>query len=325
MSRYNLQTTSKKRSANMQNFLAEKASKKYTEEMELEEQVRKDAKLHTFIPNMGKRKSAMVTGEKQKATTTAVKNATAMVVARIVTESMPMSLEHLTEQELIEQIEIVKNDIFDGIIDSSLIECSVPNLQTKTLNILEMKSYLEDVDGTPVSLLRKVIAVNAKEKYKSGENTKHATLYNNIKINSSNSDMPDSPEKLQQLSNFIADTTGSILGVYSKHVQTKCTNCINKDMTDTSEADNYEGLSEAVISMRKSRNRRKTQTVSISKELFKTVSVLNESHGATPTDYLNESFFQLCILESYKLLDAVPYSDIEIADKLRKKRAKFSN
>lgn len=325
MSVYDLKSTSIKRSANMQSFLAEQAAKKYTKEMELEEKTRQDAKLHTFIPNMGKRKSAMVTGEKQKATTAAVKNATAMVVARIVTESLPMSLEHLSEQELIEQIETVKNDTFDGIIDSKLVECGVPNLQMKTLNPLAIKSYLEDVDGSPVSLLKKVIAVNAREKYQSGENTKHASLYNNIKINSSSNDMPDSPEKMQQLSNFIGDTTASILGVYSKHIQTKCSNCINKDMNDASDADNYDGLSEAVISMRKSKNRRKTQTVSISKELFKTISVLNESHGATAADYLNESFFQLCILESYRLLDAVPYTDIEIADKLRKKRAKFSN
>lgn len=325
MSIHDLRSTSTKRSANMQNFLAEASAKKQAAEIALEEKAREDAKLQTFIPNMGKRRSAMVIGGKEKATKEAVKNATAMVVARIVTESMPMSLEHLTEQELIEQIEIVKNDMFDGIIDSSLIECAVPNLQSKTLGMLETKSYLEDTDGTPVSLLKKIIAVNAKEKYKSGENTKNATLYNNIKINSASNDMPDSPEKLQQLSTFIADTTSSILGVYSKHIQTKCSNCISNDMADNSDKDKYEGLSEAVISMRKSKDRRKTQTVSVSKELFKTVSVLNESHGATASDYLNESFFQLCILESYRLLEAVPYTDLEIADKLRKKRAKFSN
>lgn len=330
MSKYGLDVTSRKRNNNMAKYLSEASVLSFKEQAILEEAEKAKARDATFIPNMKSRRSTTVMADKQKATTDAVKAATAMIVTRIVTESMPMDLSHLPFNELLEQVEAVKTDVFGDIIDSTLFENVVRlnDVRLKTADPKVLAEYINtrDVDTSPQELLKKIIAVNAMESFKSGENTKNASVYNNISIVAKNSE-PINPDQLQQLSSFIDNTNANIIGVFSKNIQEKCRVAISKDMRDNvvTEEELHDGLSESVSSIRKTKDRRKFKASSVSKELFKTVSVLQESHGATSKDYLNESFFQMCILETYKMFGCVTLNDEDIAHNLRNKRVKFSS
>ena len=329
--RFDLQFTSSKRSTNTTKFLNEAAKEAVLAAEELEKTNREEARDKTFIPNMRARQSTAIVTDKQVASKAAVKNATSMVVAKIVMESMPIDISHVGLDELREQIEAVLNDTLSNIVDTSLFEGTVHlhSPMVKQLDSAEsIKNYLEinDASGNATSLLRKVVSVIARDQYKGGKTTTNATLYNNMSI-VAKADEPKTPEDMKNLSSFINDTSTNITGVYSKFIKEKCRVNLSKDMKDKSitEADQYSGLSETVIAIRKGKERKKNLNSSIGQELFKTISVMQESHGATANDYLNEAFFQMCILETYKLLECVTLNDADIAFELRNKRAKFSN
>ena len=332
--------TYNQRRANMLNTLQESAQQQVDKRTNDEKTLRENHKQNTFTGTFG-RSSRTVLAKRNAVTKRLMEEGAALLMCRILREAVPFDLSNVSDAELTEQVKLFK-DTHAGIInEASLVQptgvggVDIESPTAVALFIGGQSSALQTKDGikvrTPAQLAKDILSVNAACSVNGHKDANISTVLNVI-----DTSFCYGSEAEKRLDNK-TDTQIGLSAVFEKSlasagkqlgeaVRSRIAAALNEDAKAKmiSDEDRYSGLSEAVVERMKLRERRKTKKVSLVEEVFKTVSVLNESHGATQADYLNEAVFQVAILEAYALLGCVDKTADQIALALHAKRLTFT-
>ena len=331
-----IQITSRKRSGNTLNALKEIAEQK-AKELEKTELNTKKA----LVENLTKRKASSTrlstrkVNEKVSNYQKNLINTKDYFITECVRKALPFDLSNISDEELLEQIKLVKEDIFSGVIsENKLLEPTyIKNTLTEESNILVDIGAAQGVN-TPLKLAKGVLAANAtllSNCDKCVDDTGRSLAINILDTAVMYGDASEKLAQPKKLKDFVTAKNSQLLinditTRFSEQVKiTVADNILTDKRQREFQETRYENLSESTTQLRQLQDRRKQQHYSLLEELFKNASVLQESYGAEKVDYMNEAVFQLTILETYRLLECVEKDNTQIIVSLRSKRKNLSN
>ena len=331
-----IQITSRKRSGNTLNALKEMAERKARESEKTELNTKK-----ALIENLTKRKASSTrlstrkVNEKVSNYQKNLINTKDYFITECVRKALPFDLSNISDEELLEQIKLVKEDIFPDVIsENKLLEPTyIKNTLTEESNILVDIGAAQGVN-TPLKLAKGVLAANAT--LLSNCDKCVGDTGNSLAVNTLDTAIMygDATEKLtepKKLKDFVTAKNSQLLinGITTRFSEQVKITVADSILTDKRQREfqetRYENLSESTTQLRQLQDKRKQQHYSLLEELFKNASVLQESYGAEKVDYMNEAVFQLTILETYRLLECVEKDNTQIIVSLRSKRKNISN
>lgn len=334
ISKYGIERTSAKRSSDTLTFLQKANEERISQRQKEQDESRKSLSEASPIFS-GRNISSRLLAKKNKVLSELCETFDRSVITRIVRESLPFDLSHISDQELNEQIALVESTIFENAVrvhDKQRIMLPKKNLDGK--NDLYVHLGLDD-SQQPGVLVNKMAGAIATLKVQNHlkQNEREAgrmDAYNNLdtvdtkdiefhkSMTTPNEDGEVSDGGLSEACMHVLD---KLVYAVAAKVKTK----VGKDLLEDSRHNEYmetftEGLTESAAAIAKQREMRKPTRISLLEELFKNATTLQESVGANQEDYMNETIFQYTILEAYKILDRVTKSDEEIASQLRLQR-----
>lgn len=334
ISKYGIEKTSAKRSSDTLTFLQKTSQERISQRQKEQEESRKSPSEASSIFS-GRNIASKLLAKKNKVLGELCETFDRAVITRIVRESLPFDLSHISDQELNEQIALVESTVFENVVKvHSKQHIMLPKKNFEGKNEIYLHLGLDDSQqpGVLVSKMSGAMAALKVQNHLKGNEREAGRMdaFNNLDTvdtrdiefhKSMNTPIEDSEVEDGSLSEACMCVLDKLVYAVASKVKSK----VGKDLLEDSRHNEYmetltEGLDESAAAIAKQREMRKPTRISLLEELYKNNTTLQESLGANQEDYMNETVFQYTILEAYKVLNRVTKSDEEIASQLRLQR-----
>lgn len=216
----------------------------------------------------------------------------------VVREACPLDINHVATNELREQIAFVRQTYSTLLESSSNIMMPTVPVGINPADSDHVSAYVGTGEKTPEAVVKRTLTIAAaglsKDIIRSDEDLSFDV--ENIDLRTTMGPSVDSYEFKEFYKKLVATHSAKIKG----DVVTSLKQEIDKESEyDTEDTE----LTEAARNRMKRREQFKS--TSLLSEVFKTVRVLNETVGATTSDYLNEAVFISTVMEAHKSLGLV--------------------
>lgn len=302
--------------------LTEEVTKVREEKEAKEKKLLESAYDNTF--KLQSKKSTRMLREKNTALQKALNEATDCFVTDVVRKAVPFELNNVSNEELLEQIKAVRDQYSELLHENAVL---TPAVAPAGLDLarsdhvslfIGIGSQTKQAQQTADRLARNVLTLQGLSYIK--DKTPISFCYNNLDSQIAYGDaseaMTNSP---------LSSTLVQLTGVFSSQVRSRLGNALREDADKQqfSESVLLEGKTGVALDIAKRKLARQSKP-SLLEEVFKTTKILNESTGANPEDYMNESVFVTAILETYNILGCIKMDMNQVSETLYKKRKAFS-
>lgn len=281
-----------------------------------------EVRAKSFIAT-GKRSSA-VFKQKQDMLRESYRQNFETLLTKIIREACPVDISEVSDYELTEQINFVRDTFTEIINENAIVTRLAPVSSGLGINAHPMTMVL-DIGGAkngtvrPAEMIRAMASVVTDQTVRVTLQDHQHNSVNVIDTDVKNGNDAYTMERcLADFSNFTTP--------FAKVVQTAVLTSLREDMKNRELAKEnmlYEGMS-AAARQKTEAAMRSSQKSTLLSEVFATVKTLNEDTSTSSAeDYLNEAVFNTTVLETLKQLNMITMTQPEIALKLQQKRKAF--
>ena len=251
------------------------------------------------------------------------------LMVKILRESMPFNLEHISDEQMSESIKDVEKRYSKFLNERVLVQPEgLPNgFDVNSPNSLNM--VIGAVNGqTPFNIARAAIIAPANICTNKKLDVTVSMCYNAVDTAFVRGQSTDTPEQsVVDPDGQWKEYIGKIIHAVGTGIGREVRNRLGKSLQEEAERsmiteeDRLFGLSEGKAEMERQKIRKeKRSQFHLMEEVYKCIRTLDETKGATEEDYLNEAAFHVGVIHAYSLLEAVNMSMEDIAMELRNLR-----